>query len=64
MLQLAADILGADPTGMRDCEVQAMQRGCLSTTGSEDGVINAPSRQVDHLQGKVKPWGNKPNGSQ
>ncbi|QPB24243.1 integrase [Rhizobium sp. 007] len=39
MLQSAAYILCAYLTGMRDCEVQAMQRGCLSIVRSEDGVI-------------------------
>ena len=39
MLQTAAYILCAYLTGMRDCEVQAMQRGCLSIARSEDGVI-------------------------
>lgn len=39
MLQSAAYILCAYLTGMRDCEVQAMQRGCLSLTRSEDGMI-------------------------
>lgn len=39
MLQSAAYILCAHLTGMRDCEVQAMQRGCLSLTRSEDGMI-------------------------
>jgi hypothetical protein len=39
MLQAAAYILCAYLTGMRDCEVQAMRRGCLSITRSEDGVI-------------------------
>ncbi|WP_342588929.1 integrase [Rhizobium phaseoli] len=39
MLQSAAYIICAYLTGMRDCEVQAMQRGCLSLTRSEDGVI-------------------------
>lgn len=39
MLQSAAYILCAYLTGMRDCEVQAMQRGCLSLTHSEDGMI-------------------------
>jgi hypothetical protein len=39
MLQAAAYILCAYLTGMRDCEVQAMRRGCLSTTRSEDGLI-------------------------
>jgi hypothetical protein len=39
MLQTAAYILCAYLTGMRDCEVQAMQRGCLTLTRSENGVI-------------------------
>ncbi len=39
MLQSAAYILCAYLTGMRDCEVQAMQRGCLSLSRSEDGMI-------------------------
>lgn len=39
MLQSAAYILCVYLTGMRDCEVQAMQRGCLSLTRSEDGMI-------------------------
>jgi hypothetical protein len=39
MLQAAAYILCAYLSGMRDCEVQAMQRGCLSVARSEDGVI-------------------------
>lgn len=39
MLQSAAYVLCAYLTGMRDCEVQAMQRRCLSITRSEDGVI-------------------------
>ncbi len=39
MLQSAAYILCAYLTGMRDCEVQAMQRGCLSISRSEDGLI-------------------------
>lgn len=39
MLQAAAYILCAYLTGMRDCEVQAMQRGCLTLTRSEDGMI-------------------------
>ncbi|WP_246798414.1 hypothetical protein [Rhizobium leguminosarum] len=39
MLQSAAYILCAYLTGMRDCEVQAMQRGCLSIARSGDGVI-------------------------
>ena len=39
MLQAAAYIVCAYLTGMRDCEVQAMQRGCLSVVRSEDGLI-------------------------
>lgn len=39
MLQTAAYILCAYLTGMRDCEVQAMQRGCLTLTRTEDGMI-------------------------
>jgi len=39
MLQAAAYILCTYLTGMRDCEVQAMRRGCLSITRSEDGLI-------------------------
>ncbi|SIR34378.1 hypothetical protein SAMN05880590_11861 [Rhizobium sp. RU35A] len=39
MLQTAAYILCAYLTGMRDCEVQAMQRGCLTLTRSEDDMI-------------------------
>lgn len=39
MLQAAAYIVCAYLTGMRDCEVQAMQRGCLVIARSEDGVI-------------------------
>ena len=39
MLQAAAYIVCAYLTGMRDCEVQAMRRGCLSVARSEDGLI-------------------------
>src|SRR3546814_20761996 len=39
MLQAAAYIVCAYLTGMRDCEVQAMRRGCLSIASSEDGLI-------------------------
>ena len=39
MLQAAAYIVCAYLTGMRDCEVQAMRRGCLSIARSEDGLI-------------------------
>src|SRR3546814_8337398 len=35
MLQAAAYIVCAYLTGMRDCEVQAMRRGCLSIARSE-----------------------------
>ena len=39
MLQTACYILCAYLTGMRDCEVQAMNAGCLSISRSEDGLI-------------------------
>jgi hypothetical protein len=39
MLQAACYVVCAYLTGMRDCEVQAMRRGCLSTTRSEDGLV-------------------------
>jgi hypothetical protein len=39
MLQAAAYVVCAYLTGMRDCEVQAMRRGCLTLTRSEDGLI-------------------------
>jgi hypothetical protein len=39
MLQAAAYIVCAYLTGMRDCEVQAMRRGCLSIARSEDGLV-------------------------
>ncbi|MCP3461094.1 integrase [Bradyrhizobium sp. CCGUVB23] len=39
MLQSAAYVLCAYLSGMRDCEVQAMQRGCLSINRSEDGLL-------------------------
>ena len=39
MLQAAAYIVCAYLTGMRDCEVQAMRRGCVSIARSEDGLI-------------------------
>ena len=39
MLQVAAYILCAYLTGMRDCEVQAMRSGCLDITRSQDSLI-------------------------
>lgn len=39
MLQAAAYVVCAYLTGMRDCEVQAMRRGCLAISRSEDGLI-------------------------
>lgn len=39
MLQAAAYVVCAYLTGMRDSEVQAMRRGCLSITRSEDGIV-------------------------
>jgi hypothetical protein len=38
-LQTACYILCAYLTGMRDCEVQAMNAGCLSIIRSEDGLV-------------------------
>jgi len=52
MLQSAAYILCAYLTGMRDCEVQAMQRGCLSFTRSEDGMIMRHRVQSVAYKGK------------
>lgn len=39
MLQSAAYIVCAYLTGMRDSEIQAMKRGCLSVVKAEDGAI-------------------------
>lgn len=39
MLQATAYIVCAYLTGMRDCEVQAMRRSCLSDVRSEDGLV-------------------------
>src|SRR3546814_10660710 len=39
MLRAAAYVVCAYLTGMRDCEVQAMRRGCLSIARSEDGQV-------------------------
>ncbi|HQV05047.1 MULTISPECIES: integrase [unclassified Novosphingobium] len=39
MLQSAAYIVCAFLSGMRDSEIQAMRRGCLSITRTEDGTI-------------------------
>lgn len=39
MLQSAAYIVCAFLSGMRDSEIQAMRRGCLSITKAEDGTI-------------------------
>lgn len=39
MLQSAAYVVCAYLSGMRDSEIQAMKRGCLSVTRSEDGAI-------------------------
>lgn len=52
MLQSAAYILCAYLTGMRDCEVQAMQRGCVSLTRSDDGVIMRHRVQSVAYKGK------------
>lgn len=39
MLQAAAYIVCAYLTGMRDSEVQAMRRGCLTVARSQDGLV-------------------------
>ncbi|MGD9697413.1 MAG: integrase [Thermoleophilia bacterium] len=39
MLQAAAYVVCAYLTGMRDCEVQAMRRGCLRVARSEEGLV-------------------------
>lgn len=39
MLQSAAYVVCAYLSGMRDSEIQAMKRGCLSITRAEDGAI-------------------------
>jgi integrase len=53
MLQAAAYVLCAYLTGMRDSEVQAMQRGCLSITPSEDGLIMRHRVRSMTFKGKV-----------
>lgn len=58
MLQSAAYILCAYLTGMRDCEVQAMQRGCLSVSRSDDGMI------MRHRVRSVAYKGNSSEGEQ
>ena len=39
MLQAAAYVVCAYLSGMRDSELQAMQRGCLQVVRAEDGAI-------------------------
>ena len=39
MLQAAAYVVCAYLSGMRDCEVQAMKRGCASVDRGEDGLV-------------------------
>jgi len=61
MLQSAAYILCAYLTGMRDCEVQAMQRGCLSVSRSEDGIImrhriKSVAYKGQASKGKAEEW--------
>lgn len=61
MLQSAAYILCAYLTGMRDCEVQAMKRGCLSVARSEDGRImrhrvRSTAYKGKSTQGEVAEW--------
>ena len=58
MLQAACYIVCAYLTGMRDCEVQAMQRGCLSVTRSEDGLVMR--HRVRSTAYKAKPAPGEP----
>lgn len=52
MLQAAAYIVCSYLTGMRDSEVQAMQRGCLSSTRSEDGLLTRYAIRSTTYKGK------------
>src|SRR3546814_13315500 len=52
MLQSAAYIVCAFLSGMRDSEIQAMRRGCLSITNADDGTILRP---------RIKSTANKGN---
>ena len=58
MLQAACYIVCAYLTGMRDCEVQAMRRGCLSVTRSEDGLVMR--HRVRSTAYKAKPARGEP----
>lgn len=52
MLQAAAYVVCAYLTGMRDCEVQAMRRGCLTLTRSEDGLVSRHRVRSTAYKGK------------
>lgn len=52
MLQTAAYVVCAYLTGMRDSEVQAMRRGCLSITRSEDGLVDRQRVRSTVYKGK------------
>jgi integrase len=58
MLQAACYVICAYLTGMRDCELQAMRSGCLSTTRSADGVIER--YRVRSVAYKAKPHAGEP----
>ena len=58
MLQAACYVVCAYLTGMRDCEVQAMRRGCLSVTRSEDGLVMR--HRVRSTAYKAKPARGEP----
>ena len=52
MLQAAAYVVCAYLTGMRDCEVQAMRRGCLTLARSEDGTVSRHRVRSTAYKGK------------
>jgi hypothetical protein len=61
MLQAAAYIVCAYLTGMRDCEVQAMRRGCLSIARSEDGLVER-HRIRSTIYKRGRPWARRRAG--
>lgn len=52
MLQAAAYVVCAYLTGMRDCEVQAMQQGCTTLSRSEDGIVSRYGIRSTAYKGK------------
>ncbi|WP_414886676.1 MULTISPECIES: integrase [unclassified Sphingomonas] len=53
MLQAAAYVVCAYLTGMRDCEVQAMRRGCLKAVQDEEGRILRHRVRATAYKGKA-----------